>query len=82
MRRDEVEAQIAQFIDKYTPAMAAQLREARARLRARFPRGFGLPSEQNTPAPMSADGRRENASRLAKFPHEVRSRTEALLPQT
>ena len=31
---------------------------------------------------MSADGRRENASRLAKFPHEVRSRTEALLPQT
>jgi hypothetical protein len=37
-----VEAQIAGFLAKYTPAIEAQLREARARLRAMFPRGFEL----------------------------------------
>ena len=30
------------FIDKYTPAIAAQLRDARQRLRAHFPRGVEM----------------------------------------
>ena len=37
-----VESQISIFLRKYTPAVEAQLREARARLRAMFPRGFEL----------------------------------------
>ena len=36
------EAQIAGFLDKYTPTIAAQLSDARARLCARFSRGFEL----------------------------------------
>jgi len=36
------EARIEAFIDKYTPAIAAQLRDARRRLRARFPRGMEM----------------------------------------
>ncbi len=36
------EAQIAGLLQKYTPAIAAQLNDARARLRALFPRGFEL----------------------------------------
>ena len=37
-----VESQIAIFLRKYTPTVEAQLREARNRLRAMFPRGFEL----------------------------------------
>ena len=37
-----VESQISTFLRKYTPAVEAQLREARTRLRAMFPRGFEL----------------------------------------
>jgi len=37
-----IESQIAAFLGKYTPAIEAQLRDARARLRVRFPRGFEL----------------------------------------
>ena len=37
-----VESQIADFLGKYTPAIEVQLREARTRLRAMFPRGFEL----------------------------------------
>lgn len=37
-----VETQIAAFLDRYTPAMAAQLGAARQRLRALFPRGHEL----------------------------------------
>lgn len=37
-----VESQIAVFLGKYTPAVEAQLREARTKLRAMFPRGFEL----------------------------------------
>src|ERR1043165_1626171 len=37
-----VESQISVFLRKYTPAVEAQLREARTRLRAMFPRGFEL----------------------------------------
>ena len=36
------ERRIAAFIDRYTPAIAAQLRDARQRLRARFPRGVEM----------------------------------------
>lgn len=36
------EAQIDAFLAKYTPAMQAQLRAARKRLRARFPLGYEL----------------------------------------
>ena len=37
-----VERRIAAFVDKYAPAIAAQLRDARQRLRARFPRGVEM----------------------------------------
>jgi len=37
-----VERRIAAFVDKYTPAIAAQLRDARRRLRAHFPRGVEM----------------------------------------
>jgi hypothetical protein len=40
--KEAVESRIAGFLGKYTPAIEAQLREARTRLRARFPRGFEL----------------------------------------
>ena len=36
------ERRIAGFIDKYTPRIAAQLRDARQRLRAHFPRGVEM----------------------------------------
>ena len=36
------ERRIAGFVDKYTPAIAAQLRDARERLRAHFPRGVEM----------------------------------------
>lgn len=36
------DAQIASFLEKYTPVIAAQLSDARARLRAMFPHGFEL----------------------------------------
>ena len=36
------EPQIETFLGKYTPGIEAQLREARSRLRALFPRGFEL----------------------------------------
>lgn len=38
----EVERRIATFVDKYTPAIAMQLRDARQRLRAHFPRGVEM----------------------------------------
>jgi hypothetical protein len=37
-----VESDIAGFLAKYSPAIAAQLRDARAKLRTLFPRGFEL----------------------------------------
>lgn len=36
------ERRIAGFIDKYAPEIAAQLRDARQRLRAHFPRGVEM----------------------------------------
>ena len=36
------ERRIDAFVDKYTPAIAAQLRDARRRLRAHFPRGVEM----------------------------------------
>lgn len=36
------ERRIAGFVDKYAPAIAAQLRDARQRLRAHFPRGVEM----------------------------------------
>jgi hypothetical protein len=36
------ETQISKLVAKYSPEVAAQLREARDRLRAHFPRGFEL----------------------------------------
>jgi len=39
---DDAESRIETFLAKYTPDMAAQLREARARLRAAFPRGVEM----------------------------------------
>ena len=42
MKSTDAEGQIAVFLGRYTSAIEAQLREARARLRAMFPRGFEL----------------------------------------
>jgi hypothetical protein len=42
MKPSAVESEIAAFLAKYTPEVEARLREARSRLRARFPRGFEL----------------------------------------
>jgi hypothetical protein len=42
MSDSSVESQVATFLAKYTPAIEAQLRDARSRLRALFPRGFEL----------------------------------------
>lgn len=42
MKATATESQIAAFLGKYTPEIEAQLREARRRLRAMFPRGFEL----------------------------------------
>ena len=39
---DATERRIAGFIDRYTPEIAAQLRDARQRLRANFPRGVEM----------------------------------------
>ncbi|MBS0446814.1 MAG: DUF1801 domain-containing protein [Proteobacteria bacterium] len=39
---DSNESQIAAFLAKYTPAIETQLRDARTRLRAAFPRGYEL----------------------------------------
>ena len=42
MTTSALESQIATFVGRYSPPVARQLREARTRLRARFPRGFEL----------------------------------------
>ena len=42
MNNSLVDAQIAQFLAEYAPEVEAQLRDARQRLRACFPRGFEL----------------------------------------
>jgi len=42
MADPDTERRIEAFVAKYTPAIAAQLREARRRLRARFPRGVEM----------------------------------------
>ena len=39
---DAVDHRIETFVAKYTPAIAAQLRDARQRLRAHFPRGVEM----------------------------------------
>jgi hypothetical protein len=38
----DVERQVDRFLAKYTPAIEADLRATRARLRSRFPRGYEL----------------------------------------
>jgi len=37
-----IEKRVATFIARYSPSIAAQVREARARLRTQFPRGYEL----------------------------------------
>ena len=39
---DAIERRIEAFVAKYTPAIAGQLRDARQRLRAQFPRGVEM----------------------------------------
>jgi hypothetical protein len=69
MSAASVESQVRSFFAKYTPAIEAQLHEARRRLRAMFPRGFELvfdnynavvcgfsPTERNTDAFISIAG--------------------------
>lgn len=58
----EIDERIAGFCDKYSPAIAAQMREARARLHALFPRGYELVYDNRNalvlgigPTPRSAD---------------------------
>jgi hypothetical protein len=40
--KPDVQRQVAQFIARYSPAVAAQFRKARAKVKARFPRGYEL----------------------------------------
>ncbi len=42
MDTSSIESRIDGFLGRYTPAVEAQLRDARSRLRALFPRGFEL----------------------------------------
>ena len=42
MNADATERRIESFVAEYTPAIAAQLRDARQRLRAHFPRGVEM----------------------------------------
>lgn len=69
MKNSAAESQIAHFLAKYTPEIAAQLGEARSRLRAKFPRGYELvfdnynalvfgisPSERSTESFISVAG--------------------------
>jgi hypothetical protein len=42
MKATSIESQIEVFLGRYAPAVEAQLREARTRLRSMFPRGFEL----------------------------------------
>ena len=42
MNADATERRIESFVAKYSPAIAAQLRDARRRLRAHFPRGVEM----------------------------------------
>ena len=42
MNADATERRIESFVAKYAPAIAAQLRDARQRLRAHFPRGVEM----------------------------------------
>jgi hypothetical protein len=42
MADPDTDARIEAFVAKYTPAIATQLRDARQRLRARFPRGVEM----------------------------------------
>ncbi len=42
MKQPAAKAQIDSFVSKYTPEIAAQLRHARTKLRALFPRGYEL----------------------------------------
>ena len=42
MNADATERRIEAFVAKYTPAIAAQLRDARQRLRTHFPRGVEM----------------------------------------
>lgn len=69
MKNSAAESQIASFLAKYTPEIAAQLSEARDRLRAKFPQGYELvfdnynalvfgisPSERSTESFISVAG--------------------------
>lgn len=69
MTGKDVESQVSGFLRKYTPEIEEQLREARIRLRAMFPRGYELvfdnynalvfgfsPSERSTDAFLSVVG--------------------------
>jgi len=76
----DVEAQIESFVAKYTPVMAAQLRDARRRARALFPRGFELVYD-NYNAYVFGFGVTERASdvlvSIAGYPRRITSSTSA-----
>ena len=42
MKPTDIESQVAEFLGKYSPEIQLQLREARTRLRAKFPFGYEL----------------------------------------
>ena len=72
--KTSVERQLAEFIDKYTPAIADHVRASRARLRVLFPRGFEL-AYDNYNALVFGFGPTERASdavlSLAAYPRWV-----------
>jgi hypothetical protein len=74
MRAAAVERRIETFVARDTPAIAAQLRDARRRLRARFPRGVERVFDNDNALVFgigSADGTRESFLSIAGYPEWV-----------
>jgi hypothetical protein len=71
---NDIERRIGGFIDKFTPAIAAQLRDARQRLRAHFPRGVEMVFDNYNALVFgigAADRTRESFISIAGYPKWV-----------
>jgi len=69
-----VERRIDAFVDRFTPEIAAQLRDARRRLRARFPRGVEMVFDNYNALVLgigATDASRDSFISLAAYPKWV-----------
>ena len=74
MNADATERRIESFVAKYSPAIAAQLRDARRRLRAHFPRGVEMVFDNYNALVFGigpADRTRESFISIAGYPKWV-----------